>query len=333
MSIFLIACVGVAVVYLLLALVLVVSQKPETVIPETGEGMTFTDAIAQDYSDLPELQFYKAQDGVDLPYRRYKSEQRTKCILILIHGSAWHGMQFHQMAQTISNSGLAEVIVPDMRGHGAHPQRRGDVDYIDQFEDDIAALVSHVKHHRTKVRIVLGGHSSGGGLVLRFAGGKHADLLQNFVFMAPFIRHDAPTTRPKSGGWAHPLIWRIIGLTMLNRVGITALNHLWVISFAMPRAVLDGPYGDAATTAYSYRANLGFAPHVDYESDIAALKSPFLLIAASEDEAFVAEGYEPLFTKFTEAGEYVVLPGVNHIGLVSDAVAISTITRWMGSLD
>ncbi|MGR3661646.1 MAG: alpha/beta hydrolase [Paracoccaceae bacterium] len=324
-----IVLICIAVAYLLIALALVTVRKPVLATVETDEGMSFASAMAQDYSDLPDLQYFEAQDGAELAFRRYESAAETTRILILVHGSAWHGMQFHQMAKAIAGSGETEVIVPDMRGHGVRPLRRGDIDYMDQLEDDIAGLITHVKQGRTEVKLVLGGHSSGGGFVLRFAGGKHAALAQGFVFMSPFIRYDAPTTRQNAGGWAHPVIPRIIGLSMLNRVGITALNHLPVISFAMPRAVLEGPYGDTATTVYSYRMNLGFAPHANYEADMRAIGVPFLLLAGSADEAFVAEAYQPLFSEFTDAGTYEVLPGVDHIGLVSDGAAIEAIKRWM----
>ena len=151
--------------------------------------------------------------------------------------------------------------------------------------------------------------------MVRFAGGANGALADRAVLMAPFLNHAAPTTRPNSGGWARPLVRRIIGLTMLNAVGVRALNHLPVITFAFPARVLEGPLGDTATRSYSYRLNTSYAPRSDYKRDIAALP-PFLLMAGAEDEAFVAEGYEALMSPLNAKGTYRVVPGVGHLGIV-----------------
>ncbi|MFT7596923.1 MAG: hypothetical protein ACI8R4_004265, partial [Paracoccaceae bacterium] len=124
---------------------------------------------------------------------------------------------------------------------------------------------------------------------------------------------------------------RIIGLTMLNAVGITALNHLTVITFDMPRVVLDGPLGDTATTAYSYRLNTSYAPRRDYLKDIAALPR-FLLVAGQEDEAFVAEGYAPLMQQVTDKGQYLLVPGQGHLGIVDAPKTATALQDFIDAL-
>ncbi len=49
-------------------------------------------------------------------------------------------------------------------------------------------------------------------------------------YTAPFLRHDAPTTRTNAGGWARPYIKRTIGLSIVNGFGIRWLNGLDVIA-------------------------------------------------------------------------------------------------------
>jgi len=164
--------------------------------------------------------------------------------------------------------------------------------------------------------------------VIRFAGGEHGGLMDRAVLLAPFVQYDAPMTRENSGGWARPLTRRIVGLSMLNMAGIHALDHLTAIEFAMPEAVLDGPEGHRATTSYSWRLNQGFAPRRDWREDVASLP-PFLLVAGAEDEAFVAEAYEPEFAAVSDAGEYVVLPGVGHLGVVDDPRALNAVMQFL----
>lgn len=318
-----------AAIYLAIALALVVSQSPAT--PEPGEsgGLAFSRLATEGHEGLPQPETYRARDGASLPYRRYAAAGEPGRILILLHGSGWHGMQFNRMARELAARGAADVIVPDLRGHGAAPARRGDVDHIGQYEEDIADLIGILREEQPGAEIVLGGHSSGGGLVVRYAGGEREAAVDRFLLMAPFLKHDAPTTRPNSGGWAHSAVRRIIGLTKLNAVGVTALNHLPVIAFAMPRAVLDGPLGGTATTRYSYRLNTGYAPRSDYEADIARLDRPFLLVAGSADEAFRADAYEPLMRELTPHGTYRVLDGVGHLDVVERPEVIDLVEAWL----
>lgn len=315
------------VVYFGLALGLTFSQAPEPQRPAAAAGIDFADAVDANYTSMPSPSFFTARDGSSLPFRQY--DGGTDRLIVLVHGSGWHGMQFHPMASALADRGLGTVVVPDLRGHGADPQRRGDIDYIRQLEDDLADLIQAMESERSFGEVVVGGHSSGGGLVVRFAGGNHGGLADRFVLMAPFLKYDAPTTRPNSGDWAYPATRRIIGLTMLNNLGITALNHLPVISFAMPGQVMDGPLGQTATTQYSFRLNTGFAPQSNYERDLAAIRQPFLLIAGAADESFIADQYEPIVSAQMSSGTYEILDGVTHFGVTTDPEAITVIGDWI----
>ncbi|MBV7409975.1 alpha/beta fold hydrolase [Maritimibacter sp. DP1N21-5] len=294
-------------VYFAIALGLILSQRPGTL---SGEGGLTFDGILRQTKIAPLPQgTWTAPDGTQLTYAHVPAPSPDAPLVLMVHGSGWYGGQFEALARSLGD--LAEVKAVTLRGHGKDPARRGDVDYVGQFEDDLAALLAESDGRR---RFLLG-HSSGGGLVARFAGGKHGAMIDGAVLLAPFLQYDAPTTRPNSGGWAHVLTRRIIGLTMLNTVGIHALDHLTVIQFNMPQVVLDGPLGGYATTAYSMRLNTGFAPRRDWKADVAALP-PFLLVAGAEDEAMVAGAYEPILSEVTDRGDYVVVEGAGHLDIV-----------------
>lgn len=292
-----------------LALALIVSQRPAP-LPDSDRGLAFDRLLDQPQGAVGGLErtVYQGVDGAEMPLT-IAGRDPAKPILVLIHGSGWDGTQFDALAARLSD--VAEVRVPTLRGHGPTPRRRGDIDYIGQFEDDMAALVADAGDRD----VIFLGHSSGGGLVVRMAGGDHGQKMDGAILLAPFLKHNAPVTRANAGGWAYPLTRRIIGLSILNAFRIHLLDHLTVIQFAMPRRVLDGPMGDHATTAYSWRLNTSFAPRGDYLADVAGLP-PFLLIAGREDEAFVAEGYEPLMTPATSKGRYAVLDDLGHLDIV-----------------
>lgn len=173
-----------------IALVLIVSDGPRA--PTGTGGLDFSQARGG--AAMPEPQSVQMRHGFGLVVRSYEND--TGPLVILIHGSGWNGLQFNGLAAILNVT--SSVLVPDLRGHGAQSGRRGDVGYIGQLEDDLADLIK--AKARPGQKVVMLGHSSGGGLVVRFAGGAHGGLLDGAVLLAPFLKYNAPTTRPNSGG-------------------------------------------------------------------------------------------------------------------------------------
>lgn len=314
-----------ALIYLAIAILLIFSQFSDDKTEEAGLDFSRQTGKASEAAPLLDL---VAPDGETLHYRRFDAARDAVPLLMVIHGSGWHGGAYESLARRIAEAGLADVIVPDLRGHGQEPKRRGDIDYLGQLEDDLHALF--VKERKQDQQLIMAGHSSGGGLVIRYAGGAHGDDLSGAILLAPYLKYNAPTARPKSGGWAHPLTRRIIGLTMLNAVGVRIFNHLPVIDFAFPQGVVDGPLGETATRNYSYRLNASYAPRSDYEGDLAKLPS-FLLVAGEDDEAFHAERYEPTIAEVNTRGSYVLLPAVSHLDVIDADGTLEAIRVFLGS--
>ena len=119
-------------------------------------------------------------------------------MLILVHGSGYHSQYLLPLAEFISTEGQAQVYTPDLRGHGSTSDRRGDVDYIDQLEDDLADLIAFVIGGDPKTKLIIGGHSSGGGLVIRFAGSQYGQQADAHILLSPFLKPIIPA--PKSSG-------------------------------------------------------------------------------------------------------------------------------------
>ncbi|MBL3701873.1 alpha/beta fold hydrolase [Sulfitobacter sp. BDSS02] len=315
-------------IYFVIAVALIVTQHPKPL--EARDGLDFSEVIASGSFVPPETpeftrKTYTARDGAELAYTHVKTEDSAGLpLIIMVHGSGWFGGQFDRLAWALRD--VAEFKAITLRGHGASPERRGDVDYVGQFEDDIADLIADDPREP-----ILLGHSSGGGLVVRFAGGENGTKMGGAILLAPFLKHNAPTTRTNSGGWAHVLTRRIIGLSMLNTVGIHWLDHMDVIQFNLPKAVLDGPLGDYAATSYSWRLNTSFAPRSDYIADIAELP-PFLLVAGAQDEAMVADQYEPLMSDVTDEGRYHVVNGAAHLDIVDAPETEALIRDFLSEL-
>ncbi|MBN2625588.1 MAG: alpha/beta hydrolase [Spirochaetales bacterium] len=313
-----------AAVYFGIAALLILIDKGPAKGDSPGSNMSFRELFA-DYSGLPELSEYKARDGKSLYYRHYPSHSRK--IMILLHGSGAHSRYFFPLAGYLSSTDSAEVYTPDLRGHGFYPERRGDTDYINQLEDDLADFISRIKREKGDAKIILAGHSSGGGLALRFAGSRYSALVDACLLLSPYLKYNAPTMRSNSGGWARVHTPRIIGLSLLNNLGITLLNHLRVIDFILPGEYRDG----SETLSYSYRLNRGYAPE-DYQKDFRTMKQRAMLIAGSADEAFRADLFLPEVSRYKKVMEGEIIKGVTHMGLVMGEEVRPIIVTWLQSL-
>lgn len=289
-----------------------------------SRGLRF-DALRMDGPEPPALERFPTRDGEALPVRHYPCPSHRH--LVLLHGSGSHSRYLAPLAHAISAGGAAQVHTPDLRGHGLAPSRRGDVDAIDQLESDVADLVRSIEKNDPEAEVVVGGHSSGGGLALRFAGGPYGNAACAYLLLAPFLAHDAPTTRRDAGGWARPKVARIVALSLLNALGIHALDRTVVIEFDMPEAYRDG----SETLAYSHRLNRGFAPR-RYASDLAAIRVPLLVLVGADDEAFLADRYPDAIRRSAPHAEVRLLPGVSHLGIVGAPETPPPILDWLGRL-
>jgi len=293
--------------------------KPKKQMPQQ-DGPAFRE-VFRSYRGLPEPRQFTARDGSRLNYRHYPAPSNK--VLILIHGSGWHSQYFLPLAEYISDAGLAQVYTPDLRGHGRSPERRDDVDHIGQLEEDLAVFIAMIQRDHYEKTIILGGHSSGGGLVVRFSGSPYRHLADAYLLLSPFLKYNAPTMRPDSGGWARPYTGRIIGLTLLNNVGIRRFNYLPVIDFNMPEEIRDG----TETLTYSYRLNTSYAPF-NYKKDLAKISRPLLVVVGQADEAFLPDRFEPTISQYVKA-EVTLLEDVTHMGVVVGPEVRPVIGKWL----
>lgn len=312
-----------AVIYFAIAAVLIITGKPKKITPEQG-GLDFKELFV-DYKSVPQLKTFAARDGTQLAYRHYPAQSDK--VIILLHGSGSHSRYLLPLAEFISSEGLAQVYTPDLRGHGSTPKRRGDVDYVGQLDDDLADFITMIRRDNPKAMIIVGGHSSGGGLAIRFAGSKYGRQADAYMLLSPYLRYNAPTIRPNSGGWAQPYTRRIIGLILLNNVGIRWFNGLTVIDFSMPKKARDG----TETLSYTYRLNTSYAPN-DYKKDLRAITQPLLVVVGSADEAFYADQFEPVISQLTK-GRVKLLPGVTHMGAVVSPKVRPVVKEWLKGLE
>lgn len=296
-------------------------------LPSPDSDTTIAFGPAEMLDPTPPDSAYTARDGAELPLRIQGPEDADLAV-ILLHGAAGHGGYLHQATAHIVEHSGARVLVPVLRGHGHAPARRGDIDHVDQLEHDVTDLIAHLRGEMPDARIVLAGHSAGGGLAMRVAAAGHDDDLAGVLLIAPLFGPDAPTTRADTGGFVHVALPRAIALSVLNAAGIGAFDHLPVMRFNIPEAVRPPHY----TTEYSWRMANGFGPR-DYAADLAVIDAPLMVVVGGDDEVFHADAYPPIVAEHAPSGEVVVLPGHDHIGdMVMGRRALETYVAWLEGL-
>ncbi|MCL1127536.1 alpha/beta hydrolase [Shewanella surugensis] len=305
---------------------------------------------------------YVTRDGKALFYRYLVGD--TDQVFVLLHGSGAEGRYLLPLADKLNKQLGATVIIPDLRGHGRSMlSKPGDIDYMGQYEDDLADLHFMLAKQYPDAELILVGHSSGGGLTVKYAGHaqnnavRHHDIstdilldvdasvlkgavleengltemTQNrqtpfdaYLLLAPYLGHDAPTVRPNSGGWVQVSVRRIIGLSILNQLGLTRFNDTPVLFFNRPQSK-NGPL---QLDSYSYRLMVSFSPQA-YQTALQANSQPILLLVGEQDEAFYAEQFPLLMMANAPQATVKILPNVKHLNLPDAQGTMENIALWV----
>jgi pimeloyl-ACP methyl ester carboxylesterase len=276
-------------------------------------------AGAVDRGTMPGLDRFPARDGTALAYRHYPARAKAvDRIAVLVHGSSGQSASVHALSDALAARGV-ETYALDIRGHGGSGTR-GDIGYLGQLEDDLADLVALIRQTAPTTPLTLIGHSAGGGFALRIAGSPMQDLFARTVLLSPFLGAFAPTNQPNYGGWAEPDLPRIVALTALRKIGIECCDALPVLAYAVP------PNSSQRQTAvYSERLRSIFGVHMDFRTDLAAVRQPLSIFAGAEDELMRSDQYAAAVQGVMPRATVTLIDGVNHMGIVRDPKAISVI--------
>lgn len=283
----------------------------------------------------PPVERYAARDSAALAYRYFAPANVASppdVVAILIHGSGGSGLTMTVLGEALAQANVP-AFVPDIRGQGLSG-RRGDIDYIGQLENDLGDFVAVVRRKYPTARLVLVGHSAGGGFALRIAGQAAGRPFSKFILLAPVLGRMAGLNRPDAG-WARPDIPRIVALRVMNALGITAFNGATTVTFNSPPEA-----GDLLTRAWSYRMMSNFGPSGQtqlvgrpaYQLDAEQARAPIAVIAGSADEQFFAERYDDAFACLSRPVSVELAEGVSHMGILSDPRAVPIIVRAIRDL-
>lgn len=263
-----------------------------------------------DFSGIPSGSTLKARDGTDIFYKKYLAK-KEQAVALLLHGSSAYGLSLHPLARTLAKKHITAYAL-DIRGHG-QTGKRGDVDYINQPSTDIEDFISFLRQAHAGKPIVLVGFSAGAGLALKTVGlgfAKNIDLVLVSPFLGPYAE---PTTaynpyKIKGEKWAYPNIPRIIGLSIINTLGIHHFDYLSAIIYAADRI-------PQLTPKYSHRLLLSVTPQ-DAQSLLQKVNVPISLLIGEKDEIFYSESFANFVLPVQPNTSIGIIPNVNHIGMI-----------------
>lgn len=269
-------------------------------------------------------QVFTARDGNSL-FTYHFARKGSKVIVLLLHGVLSSADKLNYTAGMLRETLQTDVYTLDHRGHGRSGGQPGDVSYTGQYEDDIADVVSQLRRRYPHHKIVLAGHSMGGGIALRYALKQDAPQIDAYLLFAPLLGPTAPTIRmtpPSAGQQGESFLKihlsRIFGLKMLNSIGQHQYDSLRVLFFHVPAS--------ARVSSYSYRANESMCP-ADYKAAFTAISQPLLVLVGSQDEAFVPTAFEPA-VKNSSQGITFVIEGATHNSVRHDRASMKRIKEW-----
>jgi len=274
-----------------------------------------------------------ASDGIELSVRVYKPSKEPKAALVFCHGGgAYSGAGYQHMALGLSRDFGLTVYLPDIRGHGASGGPRGDAPSMEQVWKDVDAVLEHASQ-QSSCPLFLGGHSSGGGLVVNYATAHEGRRpVEGYVLVSPELGYKSGTARPDRTDFGKVSILAFIANGICGILG-----NYPAVTFSYPPEVLADGGMVAFNTVNMANAITPESPQAQLkalcggEEDNNKNKAPVGLWVGSDDELFVAESVAA-YVPATKTNTSVVVPGKNHLGIL---VGIhEDIGKWIaGCLD
>lgn len=126
--------------------------------------------------------------GEKIFVRRWTPDSGFTKSAVLSHGVFEHSGRYHHVAERFVKHGYA-VWAPDHVGHGQSGGPRGDIQYPNQFIDDMYQIVE-LATSESGAKPVLLGHSMGGAIAALYAV-RHQDTLRALALSSPALKTHA----------------------------------------------------------------------------------------------------------------------------------------------
>jgi alpha-beta hydrolase superfamily lysophospholipase len=286
-------------------------------------------AMAQTVAEITAFQprSFVMRDGVRLFARQFGTDPATT--VLLLHGVGSDSAEMAHSTELLRQSSGARVVALDLRGHGHSGGRPWSVSHAGQYDEDVTDVLTVLRREAPGGRLILAGHSMGGGIALRHALTGVAPV-DGYLLIAPLLGPDSPSAKTSGGqsgggGMADAVHFRtprLFDVLLFNLIGVHVFDGLPILDLNQPK----GP-------AYGFAALESMQPNApkDFHVALRAIRVPLLLVAGSQDEAFNAAAYPDVIYADSH-GEAVIAPGATHDGVLTASDAVEKIAQWLKGL-
>ncbi|WP_144392893.1 alpha/beta hydrolase [Pleionea sediminis] len=285
---------------------------------------------------------YFHSDDTKLAYRWFPVDN-AKGTVICYHGSSLTSVRYTTLARLINRSGY-NVCLPDWRGHGESGGAPGDIEYVGQLEQDVGNLIEHLST-QSKVPIILGGHSGGSLIALRYLNQFGCDKITAYFSLSPTMMEFSETSRydkskgdfvyrikyarrrpyfrqmPKQAGRYLPKLSR---WKFLIALFIPFFRKLKVLNFP---AVVQASPNEAMS--YSFRLLQGYSVR-NYPELLSSINVPSFFCVGDNDDVISSQALEMLYSWYVKPNtfsHFEILPRLNHMSVISGAG--KTLGDWL----
>ncbi|MGE5086683.1 MAG: alpha/beta hydrolase [Bacillota bacterium] len=242
-------------------------------------------------SSIAPQEKFRTRQGDLLSYRFYPAWSED--LVILYHGVGGDSRYMSLLASALSKQGIANVVTPDFRCHGAS---LGSSDIIppNQLEIDLEELIIHLKMQRSFSRMTLAGHSLGGSFTLRISVSELRYQFAEFVSLAPYLPPVYKASLAGFGGWIQ-----------VEPDGGFSLNYPEILRTGEEKTHYSPEFLKAAVAPDSLLQDLqNLKPHVS-------------VMTGDKDEMVSCVRHKEIFDGVIS--RFVIAEGARHISLVSKA--------------
>lgn len=268
-------------------------------------------------------QFLKAADGIELAYYSFVPAA-PKALVIFYHGAGFYSNALYQsFAQQLVDENIGCYLF-DVRGHGNSQGPRGDAPTVTQVWDDITGAIDFVSKQHPGIPLYVGGHSSGGGMILNYSKYHHHQAVKGYLFIAPYLGRNSGAIKehadPTASFVKSVSVWKFI----VNAItGGYFCGHNPAVFFNYPQELLT--VDPKIVTSYSVTTMTATSPENPKEL-FTAIDKPFLLLVGANDEQFIPgkiveyKKYAPAEIESSSIAQ--IVPETTHLGCMLNAAPL-----------
>ncbi|CAN3126462.1 lysophospholipase [Mycobacterium sp. smrl_JER01] len=263
--------------------------------------------------------------GIRIVYDVWTPEASPRGVVVLAHGYAEHARRYDHVAARFGRAGLVTYAL-DHRGHGRSGGKRVYLRDMSEYTGDFHTLVRIAGAEQPSLKLIVLGHSMGGGIVFSY-GVEHPDDYHAMVLSGPAV--DAQDAVPP----AKLLLAKVLGRLAPG----LPVENLPAEAVSRDPEVVAAYEADPLVHHGRLPAGVGKALIEVGETmpaRAAALTAPLLVVHGESDTLIPVQGSRKLVDCVGSADAHLkVYPGLYHevFNEPEQAVVLDDVTSWIES--